>query len=120
MADVVVTATVRKEGVSSNGKRFVDATLDFDTGDYVSGGIPIPLVQLGLRRVDEAYLHASADANGPYTKAQWETNQDTTSYGAFVDVDTPETPLLTLWVAGSVHSGAIPATWQVRVRLVGS
>lgn len=52
MADVITTTTINRKSVWGD-RRAVSATLAFDTGDYVTGGIPVTAAQFGLSVLDE-------------------------------------------------------------------
>jgi len=129
MADVVITASNIKQHTTAEGKRAVEATLDFDTGDYVASGVPLTTLlatDLGLKQVDHAYVVASASVDKPYTQTQFDTANQTVTYAYFVDnggtggTGTPKAPLLVVYSAGNELSGAFAATAQVRIRFIGS
>jgi hypothetical protein len=126
MADVVISASEVVQGVTVNGKRSVEATLDFDTGDYVALGVPLATLlatTLGLKQVDEAYVVASASVDKPYTLSQFDTANQTVTYAYFVDNATDGTvqaPVLKVYSAGNELSGAVAASAQTRIRFVGS
>lgn len=121
MADAVVSYTNVVQGVESDGKRSVEFTIDFDTGDYVTGGIPITLAGLGLKTVNKAFIVASTHVDNFYTQTIYNTSQNTVTAAAFVVLTTPETPLLYITVAGAQHAAtAVAATRQFRLRLVGT
>ncbi len=51
MAAPVLTVTVIRRGVMGD-HRYVDATLNYDTGNYVTGGAPITPANFGMVRLD--------------------------------------------------------------------
>ena len=148
MAAAVITLSNIKQGTTISGKRMVTATVDFDTGDSTTNGVPLAttstvyptvtatgaastatatslLSALGLRQIDEMYILAHASVDEPYTKALWDTANGTVTYNYFLDNGTngtPKAPLLKIQSAGSqVGTGnAIAATAQFRARFVGS
>lgn len=122
---VAVTASAIMQASTAEGKRAVSATLDFDTGTYVTGGIALSgllATALGLKQVDSARILASATVNAPYTKAQWLTANSTVSYSYFVDLASPQAPLLLVHTAGAevANGAAFAASAQVRIRFEGS
>jgi len=119
----VVSYSNTVQGVESDGLRSVETTIDFDTGTYTAGGIPIPLGPLGLRTVNKAYIVCSAHVDNQYTQALWTTGQSTVTAAAFVTLASPaspEAPRLVIFVAAAESSGAVAASRQFRVRLVGT
>jgi len=121
MPDAVVSYTNIVQGVESDGKRSVEFTIDFDTGDYVAGGIPITLASLGLKTVNKAFIVASTHVDNFYTQTIYNASQHTVTAAAFVVLTAPETPKLFISVAGAEHAAAaVAATRQFRLRLVGT
>lgn len=138
MATAVLTVSDVKEGVTTSGKRSVAATVDFDTGDYVTNGLNLNTVScvrdgvthtgllraIGLKTIDAAFQNASADVDQPYTQAQWTTAVDTKTIQYFVDRGTngtPEAPLLVMFVGDNQHgASAIDGSAQVRITFVGT
>lgn len=139
MAAAVITLTNVKQGTTVDGKREVSATVDFDTGDSTTNGIPLAttsvvigtttftglLNALGFKQIDDMFIRASKSVDSPYTQAQWDTANGTVTYNYFLDNGTngtPKAPLLKIQSAGSqVGTGnAVAATAQFRARFLGS
>lgn len=123
MAAVVISYTNLKNGVTDNGRRFVEATTDANTGDYATGGVALPLATLGLKTVSEAWLSVSARGTGEdMTLAARKTGAN---FYPIVDVADPTAPLLLLYsdssgTATQHPASAVEATLQFRLRLVGT
>lgn len=122
MADVVVSYSNLVQGVSSNGtKRWVEATVNFDTGNYVSGGIPLPLGTLGLTDIREASLVLTATADNFQTEAQKTSGAVWCPVVSISGTATPQAPKLSLWANGAVHGNTAVATAvQYRMRFYGT
>jgi len=139
MAAAIITLSDIKQEVTVDGKRAISATVDFDTGDSTTNGVPLAttsvvvgstthtglLRALGLKQIDDMFIRASRSVDAPYTKAQWDTANGTVTYNYFLDNNTngtPQAPLLKIQSAGAqVGTGnAIAATAQFRARFVGS
>ena len=137
MATAVLTATNIQQGVGADGKRTVEATIDFDTGDYVTSGLVLSTVStvvgsttftgllaaLGFKTIEKAYILATRDVNAAYTQAQWITANDTKTIAYFVDVatnGTTQAPRLVMFVGDNEHTAAaIDASAQVRIQFRG-
>lgn len=122
MANVIVSYSDVVQGVSSNGtQRWVEATVDFDTGDYVSDGIPLPLGALGLSDIRETSLILTATADNFQTEAQKITGAYWYPIVSISGTATPTAPKLLLYAAGSVHTvAAVNAAVQFRIRFYGT
>lgn len=115
---LVVSYSNAVQGVSSDGtKRWVEATVDFDTGTYVTGGTVLPLAPLGLKEVLQIHMvlvatddNFSTDA-GKITAAWWHPVIDLTNTSA---------PKL-LFYNNNQHSvSAVNAAVQYRFRFYGT
>lgn len=137
MATAVLTATNIQQRVEADGRRSVEATIDFDTGDYVTNGLNLATVSavvagatstgllaaLGLKVVEKAYVVASQHADNKYTRAEFVAAQDTKTISFFVDTVTNGTidaPRLLMFVGDNEHTAAaIDGSAQVRLLLSG-
>ena len=140
MAAAIITVSNVIHSYDNYGKHTVDATVDFDTGDSTTNGIPLAttsvvvpggatvtglLNALGLKQIDGMLLVASISSSGAYTKALWDTANGTVTYNYFLDTatnGTPKAPLLKIQSAGAqVGTGnAVAATAQFRARFIGT
>jgi hypothetical protein len=105
---MAIAITNRIEGVTSNGKRSVDATVTFDN-PYDLGGEPVTINQVGLKRIDEIWVDTVAQtaAGAGYTMGGVLTN--------------PVAPKLFLWATPSTEAAAIDlSAVAFRVKFVGS
>lgn len=137
MATAILTLSNLKPGVTIAGKRMVEATVDFDTGDYVANGWDLSTVSvvvgattytgllaaIGLKQLESMFVAASVNTSQTaYTQAQWITGNTTTSYSYFLDTATNGTlqaPRLVVYSAGAVLSGAVAAAAQFRASFAG-
>lgn len=127
MAAASCVFTNVRQGVESNGKRSVTATVAFSTpgtDTYTTNGVPILLNQLGLKTVNSVFEEKTKTVDTTLiTQAGWATTQATTTNSCFVDVatnGTPEAPKLVIMTAGAALSGAIPASFKYRLRFIGT
>lgn len=127
MAAATTVATNIRQGVDSDGLRFVTATITFSTpgtDTYTTNGVPIDLTAIGLRSVRAVFEEKTRTVDTSLlTQAGWATTQATTTNSAFVDIatnGTPEAPKLVIMTAGAALSGAIPASFSYRFRFVGT
>lgn len=139
MAAATITLSNVVHTYDNEGKHVVSATVDFDTGDSTTNGVPLAttsvtangqtvtglLRALGLNQIDAMFIEASDSSRGAYTKALWDTANGTVTYNYFLDTKnngTPTAPLLKIQSAGAqVGTGnAIAATAQFRARFIGS
>jgi len=140
MAAAIITVSNIVQHSDAEGKRVVSATVDFDTGDSTTNGIPLAttsvvlpggttvtglLNALGFKQIDGMLLVASISSSGAYTKALWDTANGTVTYNYFLDTatnGTPKAPLLKIQSAGAqVGTGnAVAATAQFRARFIGT
>ena len=65
MAAPVMTVTVIRRGVVSD-HRYIDATIGYDTGNYVTGGVAIAPSDFGLTRLDGVDVIGSSVHGGEY------------------------------------------------------
>lgn len=124
MAAATIVLTDKREHVETDGRRSVEATVTFSTpgtDTYTTGGIPVPMLALGLRTLNKVYeIKTNA---GLFTFGEWGVSQGTTTNSVYFDTifgGTPEAPKMIIFVAGVAHTGALPASWKYRLRFVGT
>jgi hypothetical protein len=129
MAAVKGDATNIKQGVSASGQRAVEFTLDFDGGDYTTGGLDLSVVphsttgvtvlnQIGLKVVTRAFTVVSAHVDNFYTLALFTASQDTVTAAEFVDLTNIKTPKLILYRAQIETPNAEPITADRQFRFM--
>lgn len=112
---MALTITVIRQASSVDGRRAVEADVQF-SNPYVVGGEVVPLTTLGLKEVRAVELVYRVNPEGGNASTA-------TNHGRQVvpDVSAPQTPKLKLFVSNTTESGAVDQTQVVqRVRFIGT
>lgn len=103
-----------RQGVTHDGKRSVEADVQF-SNPYVVGGETVSLAALGFKEIRRVALGFVVNPDGGTTAG--------TNHGRQVvpDVSNPQVPKLKLFVSNTTESGAIDQTQVIqRVTFVGT